>query len=207
MIDAFHLPALPDVPTTSRSYGEGEGAFELRIPQLRPGLLREQVRTLVEARARGLERRPVAEIVAVIDRVAARLLDPADELRVTAERALPALTRYSPEMVRRVLDRMAADWRAEPLTGLLHAEFGDPGVLDGFRPDARGPALAAHVFSGNVPGVAVTSIVRSLLVKAATLGKTAAGEPLLPALFARAVAEEDAELGACLAVAWWPGDD
>jgi len=215
MIDAFHLPALPDVPTTSRSYGEGEGAFELRIPQLRPGLLREQVRALAEARTRGLERRPVAEIVGVIDRVAARLLDPADELRMTAERALPALTRYSPEMVRRVLDRMAADWRAEPLTELLRAEFGDPGALDGFRPDARGrgrmtafgPRLAAHVFSGNVPGVAVTSIVRSLLVKAATLGKTAAGEPLLPALFARGIAEEDAELGACVAVAYWPGDD
>ncbi|HEV7591382.1 MAG TPA: acyl-CoA reductase, partial [Longimicrobium sp.] len=89
------------------------------------------------------------------------------------------------------------------------------GVLDGFRPDAHGrgrvaafgPGLAAHVFSGNVPGVAVTSIIRSLLVKAATLGKTAAGEPLLAALFARGVAEEDAELGACLAVAYWPGDD
>jgi len=211
MIDAFHLPALPGVPTTTRSYG----ALELRVPQLTPALLREQVRALAEARARGLERRPVSEIVRVIDRVAARLLDPADELRTTAERALPALTRYSPEMVRRVLDRMAADWRAEPLTELLRAELGDPGVLDGFRPDTRGhggvaafgPGLAAHVFSGNVPGVAVTSIVRSLLVKAATLGKTAAGEPLLPALFARAVAEEDAALGACLAVAWWPGAD
>jgi hypothetical protein len=215
MIDAFHLPALPDIPTTSQSYGEGEGAFVLRVPQLTPTLVREQVRALAEARARGLERRPVAEIVAVIDRVAARLLDPADALRRTAERALPALTRYSPAMVRRVLDRMAADWRAEPLNELLRAELGDPGVLDGFRADARGrgrvaafgPGLAAHVFSGNVPGVAVTSIVRSLLVKAATLGKTAAGEPLLPALFARAIAEEDAELGACLAVAWWPGAD
>jgi len=215
MIDAFHLPALPDVPTTSRSYGEGEGAFALRVPLLTPELVREQVRALAAARARGLERRPVAEIVAVIDRVAARLLNPRDELRTTAERALPALTRYSPAMVRRVLDRMAADWRAEPLHELLRAELGDPGVLDGFRPDARGhgrvaafgPALAAHVFSGNVPGVAVTSIIRSLLVKAATLGKTAAGEPLLPALFARGIAEEDAELGACLAVAYWPGAD
>lgn len=215
MIDAFHLPALPNVPTTVRSYGEGEGAFELRVPVLTPALVREQARALAVAREGGLEHRPVAEIVAVIDRVGARLLDPADELRITAQRALPALTRYSPEMIRRVLDRMAADWRAEPLTELLRAEFGDPGVLDGFRPNARGrgrvaafgPRLAAHVFSGNVPGVAVTSIIRSLLVKAATLGKTASGEPLLPALFARAVAEEDAALGACLAVAYWPGDD
>jgi hypothetical protein len=214
-IDAFHLPALPGVPTVTRAYGEGADAVELRLPALTPVLVREQARALVEARARWLERRPVDEIVGVIDRVSGRLLDPADALRIAAERALPAVTRYSPAMVRRVLDHMAADWRAAPLTALLRAEFGDPSVLDGFRPrfggDGRvaafGPRLAAHVFSGNVPGVAVTSIVRSLLVKAATLGKTASGEPLLPALFARGIAEEDAELGACLAVAWWPGAD
>ncbi|HEX6746226.1 MAG TPA: acyl-CoA reductase [Longimicrobium sp.] len=185
------------------------------MPRLTPALLREQVKALAQARDETLARRPVAEIVAVVDRVAARLLDPADELRRTAERALPAITHYSPEMVRVVLDRMAADWRAGQLRELLRTELGDPRVLDGFRPAPRGhgrvmamgPRLAAHVFSGNVPGVAVTSIVRSLLVKAATLGKTAVGEPLLPALFARAVAEEDAALGACLAVTYWHGGD
>lgn len=214
-IDAFHLPALPDVPVTTRTCSDGASAVELRMAVLTPALVREQARALVEARARWLEGRPVVEIVGVIDRVAARLLDPADALRIAAERALPAVTRYSPPMVRRVLDRMAADWRAGPLMALLRAELGDPGVLDGFRPRphapgaaaAFGPRLAAHVFSGNVPGVAVTSIVRSLLAKAATLGKPASGEPLLPALFARGIAEEDAELGACLAVAWWPGAD
>ncbi|HSU16191.1 acyl-CoA reductase [Longimicrobium sp.] len=215
VIDAFHLPGLPHVPTTTWSYGRGKGAFEIRVPRLTPALLRQQVRALGEARERALAGRPVAEIVAVIDRVAARLLDPADELRRTAEGALPAITHYSPAMVGRVLDRMAADWRAAPLRELLRSELGDPRVLDGFRPAPRGhgrrmamgPRLAAHVFSGNVPGVAVTSIVRSLLVKAATLGKTAVGEPLLPALFARAVAEEDAELGACIAVTYWHGGD
>ncbi|HYJ78511.1 MAG TPA: acyl-CoA reductase, partial [Longimicrobiaceae bacterium] len=178
-------------------------------------LLREQVRALLEARERHLARRPVAEVVEAIDRVARRLLDPADELRATAERALPAVTQYSPAMVRRVLDSMAADWCAGPLRELLRSEFGDPRVLDGFHPSPRGhgrvaafgPRLAAHVFSGNVPGVAVTSIVRSLLVKAATLGKTAVGEPLLAALFARGLAEEDPGLGACLAVTYWPGGD
>jgi hypothetical protein len=96
---------------------------------------------------------------------------------------------------------------------VLREEFGDPGVLDGFRPRrsvagrtrAFGPRLATHVFSGNVPGVGVTSLIRSLLVKAGTLGKTAAGEPLLPALFAQGIAETDPELGACIAVTYWPG--
>jgi hypothetical protein len=215
LTDAFHLPGLSHVPTTAWSYGRGKSAFEVRVPRLTPALLREQVRALAEARDRALAERPVAEIVAVIDRVAARLLDPGDELRRTAEACLPAITHYSPAMVRQVIDRMAADWRAAPLRELLRSELGDPRVLDGFRPAPRGhgrtmamgPRLAAHVFSGNVPGVAVTSIVRSLLVKAATLGKTAVGEPLLPALFARGVAEEDAELGACIAVTYWHGGD
>lgn len=215
IIDAFHLPGLAHVPTTTWPFGKGKSAFELRVPRLTPALLREQVRALGEARARTLADRPVAEIVGVIDRVAARLLDPADPLRVTAERALPDITHYSPPMIRRVLDRMAADWRADRLRGLLAAELGDADVLDGWVAAAHGcgkvmavgPRLAAHVFSGNVPGVAVTSLVRALLAKSASLGKTATGEPLLAALFARGVAEEDAELGACLAVTYWAGGD
>jgi hypothetical protein len=134
-------------------------------------------------------------------------------LRQIAEAALPAVTGYSPPMITRILDTMVADWRAERLLELLRVEFGDPDVLDGFRRRAHaagrvrafGPRLATHVFSGNVPGVGVTSLVRSLLVKGATLGKTAAGEPLLPALFAQGIADADAELGACLAVTYWPG--
>jgi hypothetical protein len=215
IVDAFHLPALPHLSTTTWSFGKGKSAFELRVPRLTPALLREQVRALADARERSLARRPLDSIVQVIDRVAARLLDPADPLRKTAERALPAITHFSPAMVKRVLDRMAADWRAEPLRALLAAEVGDARVLDGIAPSPRGhgramafgPRLATHVFSGNVPGVAVTSLVRALLAKSASLGKTATGEPLLPALFARGVAEEDAELGACLAVTYWSGGD
>ncbi len=215
MLDAFHLPALPHPPTTTWSYGRGMGRVELRVPRLSAALLRQQVESLLEARDRSLSVRPVDGIVEVVDRVAARFLDPGDALRRTAERALPAVTGYSLPMVRRVLDRMAADWRAEPLRLLLLEELGDPGVLDGFRHRRHapgmtrgyGPRLVTHIFSGNVPGVAVTSLVRSLLVKAATLGKTAVGEPLLPALFARGIAEADPGLGRCLAVTYWPGGD
>lgn len=214
-LDAFHLPALGAVPTTTWAYGRGADAFEVRVPRLTPALLREQAAALLAAREAHLAHRPVAEVVAAIDRVAARLLDPADPLRRTAEAALPAMTGYSPPMVARVLDRMAADWRSEPLRDLQRAEFGDPRVLDGFAPVSRGagrrmavgPRLITHVFSGNVPGVAVTALVRTLLVKSAALGKTAAGEPLLAALFARALSEVDPGLGECLAVTYWAGGD
>jgi hypothetical protein len=215
VIDAFHLPAIPHPRTNTWAYGRGEDAFEVRVPRLSPVDLRRQVEALAAARDRHLAHRPVAQIVGVIDGVAARFLDPADPLRRAAERALPAVTSYSPAMIRLVLDRMAADWRAPRLRELLRAEFGDPRVLDGFVAAPRahgqhaafGPRLSVHVFSGNVPGVAVTSVIRSLLVKSATLGKAAVGEPLLAALFARGIAEADAELGACLAVTYWAGGD
>lgn len=215
MTDAFHLPALPHPPTTCWDYSGGpdKDAVSLRVPRLTPALLRTQVDALLEAREHHLAERPVADVVRVIDRVAARLQDAADPLRSAAEATLPAVTGLSAPMVRRVLDGMAGDWRAPRLRELLRAEFANPEVLDGFRPHAGGrtrafgPRLATHIFSGNVPGVAVTALVRSLLVKAATLGKTAAGEPFFPALFARGVAEEDAGLGACIAVARWPGGD
>lgn len=215
MLDAFHLPALPEIPTETRRFGTGTDAVDLRFARLTPALLRRQVDALTEARDRILRERPLREIVQAIDRAAARFADPADPLRQGAEAALPPLTGYSPAMIRRGLDRMATDWRAPRLWELLRAEFGDPEILDRFRPRtgttgrtrAFGPRLTTHVFSGNVPGVAVTSLVRSLLVKSAALGKTASGEPLLPALFARALAEADPRLGECLAVAHWPGGD
>ncbi|MBA4158978.1 MAG: acyl-CoA reductase [Gemmatimonadetes bacterium] len=215
MIQSFHLPALPHLSTTTWSYGRGKARVDLRIPQLTPALLRSQTEALLEAQERHLVSRPVREIVEVIGRVAARLADPADPLRQTAEAALPVVTGYSAPMITQVLDTMTADWSVDRLWELLREEFGDPTVLDTFRPRpaargqtrAFGPRLATHIFSGNVPGVAVTSIIRSLLVKSATLGKTAAGEPLLPALFAQGLAEVDAELGACVAVTYWPGGD
>lgn len=213
MIAAFHLPALPVLPTTTWTYGRGGSSISLRLPQLTPALLLKQTDALLEAREHGLAHRPVREIVEIIDRVAKRLLNPEDVLRRIAESALPAITGYSAPMIGRILDRMATDWRADRSWQLLCSEFGDPELLDGFRSRADaagetrvfGPKLATHVFSGNVPGVAVTSLVRTLLVKAASLGKTSSGEPLLPALFAQAIAEEDAEIGACIAVTYWPG--
>lgn len=208
-IDAFHLP---DIDEDDIQEWQELGAQELsvRAPLLTPDALK---RVLVRLRTAQLRLRnvPVRRIISAIDAVAARLLDPADSLRRTAEAALPVLTGYAPAMVRLGLDRMAADWRAATLERVIQAELGGTDVLDG-TVARRGRALTAvpyplvtHVFAGNVPGVAVTSLVRALLVRSASLGKTAAGEPLLPALFARALTEVDATVGDAVGVCYWPG--
>lgn len=214
MIEAYHLPGLDADAVRDWEVREYDGV-RLRFPVLDPSVLGRLVARLRRTRAHQLRDRPVADVASALAGAAARLARPADPLRREAERALPAVAGYSPAMTRLVLDRMCADWTAPALNTLLRAEFDDPEVLDGFRAAPRrgrrtrvrahGPELAVHFFAGNVPGVAVTSLIRSLLVKAATLGKTASGEPLLPVLFARALTDVDPGLADCLAVTYWPG--
>lgn len=207
--DAWHLPGVD--PEAAGLQTLSAGTLACRYPTPTPELIDGVVRRLRDA-GRALRERPVTELVDVVDAAAARLLDEGDPLRTEALDRLAAATGCAPEMATLVLDRMAADWRADRLRSLLEAELGDPTVLDGFRTDGRGrsiraygPRLAFHVFAGNVPGVAVTSLVRALLVKAPSLGKLASGQPVLPVLFARAVASVDADTGRALAVTYWPG--
>jgi hypothetical protein len=48
-------------------------------------------------------------------------------------------------------------------------------------------------------------MIRCLLVRAAQFCKTASGEPVLPVLFARALADTVPALADCIAVSYWPG--
>ncbi len=211
IIPAYHLPQLD--PDDFEEWDErAAGDVVLRAPRLTPDHV-ARIAVRLRAAQERLSSRDVDSIVTTIDRVAHRLLDPKDPLRNQVEVALPPLTGYSPAMISHILDGMAADWRRPALERLIKAELGGPDTLD--QPIERNSRralalpypLLLHVFAGNIPGVAVTSLVRALLVRAASFGKAAAGEPLLPALFAQAVAEEDAPLGAALAVAYWPGGD
>ncbi len=204
---AFHVPR----GVTVRDLDLLEGRFLCLYPSPDPGLLTEAVATARKA-GRRLADRPVMDLVPVIDAAAATLADAAHPAGDVARRLVAAATGYSMPMTDMVITRMVADWRSRPLEDLLQAELGEPSVLDRFVPAgpdrwvrAYGPDLSFHVFSGNVPGVAVTSLVRSLLVKAPALAKLASDEPVLPVLFARALARQDPELGDCLVITYWPG--
>lgn len=209
--DAWHLPGIDTADLTVKEYEFRD--LRARAPELTARQLQAAISHIQIARRQYLAQKPVADIITAIDGAAARIADKHSPEGHMARALLPPATGYSAQNIEDVLRHMTRDWCRDSLMALVSAELGDSAALDGFvREDvaqrvtfARGPRLAFHVFSGNVPGVAVTSVVRSLLVKAATLGKTAAGEPVLPVLFARALAAVAPPLAQCLAITYWPG--
>jgi len=168
------------------------------------------VDALLEARGPLLSRR-AADVVRVLGKVGSRFLDPNDRLRLAALELLPPTSGLSPQMAEAVLDGMASDWSTDRLEGTLRAELGGPEALDGFIERAGGrvrampPRLCTQILSGSVPGVGVTALLRSLMIKAPTLLKPGRGDVVLPTLFARALREEDPELADATAVLYWPG--
>ncbi len=212
-LTGYWLPAVPGYePAAVRERPFGPGQVVLRVPDLTPHALREILVTLKANRMKYLAQRPIADVLDAVDATAKSLTRSGGGLYDELVETLPGLTGYSPRMVEIGLERMGAGWTAAALRGALEAEFGDVTVLDDFRPRqpggsqrAFGAALAVHIFSGNIPGVAVASLIRALCVKSSSFGKTAAGEPYFAVCFARALAAVDEELAACIAVAYWPG--
>ncbi len=197
---------LPDVTLEGRP---------LRFPRPTPAQLDAVLDRLLAARARWLAGATTRELIALLDAARDRWLARDYPPRVAAERALPPVTGYTAAMVRRGLDDYLGIFTRDNLKALIRAELGDLDLLDGFRERrivpgrsrAFGPALTAHVFSGNVPGLAAQSLVLAILLKSASFGKLASGDPVFAGLFARSLIELEPRLEGCFAVTWWPGGE
>lgn len=211
-VDGFWLPTREPAARDLRDARFGPDRVPVRVPRLTPAALTQILDDLRAAQAAVLGSRRADEIVEAVAGAAARLTRPEGATHQELLEILPGLTGYSEQMIALGLERMGEVWSAEALRAAITAEFGDLRVLDAFQrrePSGRyrayGPPVAVHIFSGNIPGVAVTSLMRALCVKSACFGKTASGEPYLPVRFARELAEIDAELARCLAITYWPG--
>ncbi|AMJ63227.1 acyl-CoA reductase [Bosea sp. PAMC 26642] len=213
---AGHLPGLSvgDVAWRTLSFGARGESVDVSVPMLTPEQ-GEALAARIRANARAyLATLSVTQIVAVIDEAIAQLLDRAHPLRRKAERLLPIVTGYDPEMVRLGLTGYLKTFRQPQLKRFLAEDFADPPILDEFQPrpkggfaKAYGPELLLHVWAGNVPGLPLWSLISGLLVKAGTIGKLPSAEPLMAGWFAKLLAEIDPRLGECLAVIWWKGGD
>ena len=214
-LDGYFLPQLDASELTALDWTTRElGGVSLRVPIVTPELVDLVAERLLAAQAAHLAERSVMEIVDALGRVMSRWYEPGHPGRRLAEDLLPAITGYAPEMVRRGLKRYLKTFRHDRLLRFVAQDFDNPLVLDGFQPArgggrsrAYGPRLMTQIFAGNVPGLPAWNLICGLLVKSATLGKSAADEPLFPVLFAQSIAAEDPELASCLAILNWRGGD
>ncbi|MDP9428021.1 MAG: acyl-CoA reductase [Actinomycetota bacterium] len=212
-VDSFFLPQLDAAELAALEWTTRRvGTVPLRFPVVTPELVERLCDRLLQAQAEELAERPVMEVLEVLGRAVARWFDPCCPQRRLAEELLPQITGYAPDMVRRGLKEHLRTFRRDRLLRFLAQDFDNPLVLDGFQPNraggrsrAYGPRLTTQFFAGNVPGLPAWNLVCALLVKSATLGKSAGAEPLFPVLFAGTIAEEDPGLARCLAVLHWPG--
>ena len=211
---AGHLPGLaPDeVHWQNLRYSAHGGHLDVEVPLLTDAqmqALAAHVRRAAQAR---LQPMTVDAVIGVIDRAVARLLDARDPVRREADALLPVVTGFDAEMVRLGLTAYLLTFRAPQLQRFVAQDFANPKVLDGFQPALKGgavrafgPALLAHVWAGNVPGLPLWSLACGLLVKAGNIGKLPSAEPVFATLFARLLCEVHPPLADCLAVVWWKG--
>ena len=188
------------------------GGISVRYPKSDHHLARLLMSSLADS-LKGFADIRALDLAAILgtagERVAARL----DDRVVDAVAANAGLTA---PMARVVARGMAESWTTESLMRLLHAEFPDPEVLDGFVADgpagiagrrvtAAAPGVTLHIGAGSVPGVTVTSMIRALMVKSPVLAKPGAGDIVLTSLFARELHRADDRLRHAVAMQYWPG--
>ena len=212
--DAWWLPG-HDADTPTEWWEIPGDDLVARAPRLSEAELAAIAERLRAARRAYLTQLTVDEIVARLGAAVNRWLDPFSPYLHLACTLIPRFTGYPEPAVRKGLAGYLGSFRAENLRRLLVDELDDPEVLDGFRPRragpgltrAVGPGLVVHSFAGNVPGLPAQSLVAATLVKAASLGKVAADEPVFASLFLRSLADVDPRLAACLAATYWPGGE
>ncbi|HQG30271.1 MAG TPA: acyl-CoA reductase, partial [Candidatus Ozemobacteraceae bacterium] len=129
---------------------------------------------------------PIHEVIEVLDRVAAVWADPEHPLRKTAQRELPGLIGFSPEMVEKGLDVVAELCRHDATEARLFGEIGELAVMDGWvarndlgydlRAIPRG--VVVHLAAGNVFVGAVDSLLAGILTKNANILKMSHVDPV-----------------------------
>ncbi|MGE8637767.1 MAG: acyl-CoA reductase [Achromobacter sp.] len=213
-VEAGYLPGLAaaDVQWQTLPFEQDGQRVDVAVPVLTALQMQALAERVKRASAQHLKTMTVSEIITVIDRAIARLLDPNDPYRRQADTLLPIVSDYDAEMVRLGLTGFFKTFRAPQLHRFVAEDFANPKVLDGFQPAAKGgavraygPQLLAHSWAGNVPALALWSLVCGLLVKAGNIGKLPSAEPLFAGWFARLLAEVHPPLADCLAVVWWRG--
>lgn len=209
----FHLPGLDPGPRMSSGWFEGAtpAGLRFRAPNLTSEGASRAADRVSEAAALAQRHRTLAQVVSAAAEAAGRLVDPTSCAGSEALQVLREELAWPESVARETLLGMGRIWTEQALWEVIRSELPDPAVLEGFSPSsesrarrASGPRLLLQVVSANVPGVAVTGVIRALLCRSGVLVKLPEDGPGLVVLFARLLAEADPVLGDAVAATWWP---
>lgn len=213
---AGYLPGLTtdEVAWRTLTFRRANRTLDVAVPVLSDAQIDQVTKRVRDASRAYLKTLTVAQIIAIIERAIARLLDRDDPWRRKMEDLLPLVTGYDSEMVRLGLTGYLKTFRGPELRKFVAEDFANPQILDDFQPmpkggfaKAFGPDLLVHIWAGNVPGLPLWSLISGLLVKAGNIGKVSSAEPLFAGWFAELLAEIEPRLADCVAVLWWKGGD
>jgi hypothetical protein len=172
---------------------------------VRPEAIRARLDALREAGAR-LRARPDSSTRAALARVLDTWSDPRSAWRRELEARLPEATGFAPATVRKGLSVGLAAWNGAALERLLLRELGPAPAPVGAR-QAFGFETTAVVLAGAIPMPSLLAIVAPLALGSPVLAKPASRDRVSAELVAGSLAEVDAELGACVALAPVAGSD
>jgi hypothetical protein len=217
-IDAYYVP--PDLRNQVKAFRietyQGEGVtIHLKIPSVSRSFVETLTDHLKVNRRLYLSRLPVESIIDVLDEASRKWLDKSFPLREIALKTIPTITGFSREGVEASIHAEMESSLREDIWRALCSEIKNPLYLDDFQysPElngytrAFGPELIVSIFSENIPALPHLLFMRSLLVKAACLGKVARGEPTFAPLYLKTIEEIDPEMAKSLAVLYWKGGE
>ena len=196
-------------------YQDREIAVHLKVPSVSRAMVEVLVDHLKKEREKYLAHQPIERIIDVLDEASRRWLDRSYPYRELVLKTIPVITGFSREVVEASLDVEMESSLREDIWRALRSEIKNPLYLDDFQysPEldgycrAFGPKLIVSFFSENIPGLPHLLFMRSALVKAACLGKVAAGEPTFAPLYLRTIEEIDPGMANCMAVLYWRGGE
>jgi hypothetical protein len=187
----------------------------LKIPVVTGAIVEALTDQLKKNREKYLADLPIERIVAVLDEASRRWLDRDYPYRKLALQTIPVVTGFSHEVVEASIDVEMESSLEKDMWRALRSEIENPLYLDAFQFSqelngyrrAFGPELIVSFFSENIPALPHLLFMRSALVKAACLGKVAAGEPTFAPLYLKTIEDIDPEIANSMAVIYWPGGE
>jgi hypothetical protein len=174
---------------------------------VKPRDIRARLAALREAGDR-LRRRPALDVLDPLGRVLDGWSCEGSPWRRALEAELPLATGFSPETVREGLRLGLEGWTGGTLRALVHRELGGPERLDARADGAVGGfEVTAVLLAGSIPMPTLLALLAPLVLRSPVLAKCASRDPVTARLVARSLAEVDADLGHCVEVVAFPGDD